>query len=413
MQTSIQNNIDIMGGINKMLPLEGLRIIAVSQYGAGPFGTIHLADLGAEVIKIEDPITNGDISRYVVPYTIEKDSLFFQSFNRNKKSMTLNLRVPEGKEVFHELVKISDVVFSNMRGDQPKKLGLDYETLKEINPRVVCVSLSGYGTTGPRMKEPGYDYLIQGLAGWMDLTGDPDGPPTKSGLSLVDYSTGFVGALAIMVGVYAVQKTGVGYDFDISLFDTAVSLLTYPAVWHLNKGFKPQRMADSAHPTFVPSQNFQTKDGYIVVMCNKEKFWQNLCEAIDRKDLAQDERFNSINARYENKNILLPILKEIFLKKTTKEWVELLRKYNVPCGPVNKFEDVFKEPQLLAREMIINVEHPVYGSIKELACPIKIKGVKQKTDCAPPLGGHTEEILKKYLNYNDEEIKKLIEKGAI
>ena len=227
-----------------MLPLEGLRIIAFSTYGAGPFGTLHLADLGAEVIKIEDPITNGDISRYVIPYTIEKDSLFYQTFNRNKKSMTLNLRVPEAKNVLRELVKKSDVVFSNMRGDQPQKRGLTYDALKDVNPKIVCVSLSGFGMSGPRMKEPGYDYLVQALGGWMDLTGDPNGPPTKTGLSLVDYSTGIFAALGIMAGVYQAQRTGKGCDMDLSLYDTAISMLTYPAVWHLNKGYMPKRMEE-------------------------------------------------------------------------------------------------------------------------------------------------------------------------
>lgn len=393
--------------------LEGLRILAISQYGAGPFGTLYLADMGAEIIKIEDPVRNGDISRYVGPYTIEKDSLFFQTFNRNKKSILLNMRVPEAKKAFHDLVKISDVVFSNARGDQPKKLGLDYDSLKGINPKIVSVCLSGYGSTGPRVKEAGYDYIMQGLAGWMDLTGEPDGAPSKSGLSMVDYSTGIIAALAIMSGVYRAQKTGVGCNMEVSLFDSAVSLLTYPAVWHLNKGYMPKRMADSAHPTIVPSQVFITKDSHIVLMCQNQNFWLNFCKAIERKDIAEDEKYNSMDARYENKNSLLPMLKEIFQQKSTTEWIDLFNKYDVPCGPVNKFEDVFKEPQVLAREMVMDVEHPVFGTIKELACPIKIDAMKQKRERAPSLGEHTEEIFKSYLGYSNERIKELKEKGAI
>jgi crotonobetainyl-CoA:carnitine CoA-transferase CaiB-like acyl-CoA transferase len=396
-----------------MLPLEGLKILAVSQYGAGPFCTMHLADLGAEVIKIEDPSTDGDISRYISPFTIEKDSLFFQTFNRNKKSITINMRTPEGKQTFHDLVKVSDVVFSNLRGDLPAKLGLDYESLKGINPAIVCASLSGFGATGPRMKEPGYDYLIQGLAGWMDLTGEPDGTPTKSGLSLVDFSTGFVAALGIMVGVYKAQKTGVGSNIDVSLFDTAVSLLTYLAVWHLNKGFQPQRMADSAHPTIVPSQSFQTSDGHMVVMCQKQKFWENLCDALGRQDLVQEEKFGSQSARYENKHLLLPILKEIFMQKTTRQWLELLQKCDVPCGPVNTFEQVFEEPQLLAREMLLEVEHPVFGKVRQMACPIKIDGTARRKECAPSLGSDTESVLKECLKYDDRKIAELKTRGAI
>jgi len=396
-----------------MLPLEGLRILAFSQVGAGPLGTTMLADLGAEVIKVEDPGTKGDIGRYVAPYNIEKDSLLFQTFNRNKICMTLNLRVPEAREIFHDLVKISDVVFCTARGDQPEKLGWDYESLKGINPKIVCVSLTGYGRTGPRAKEPGFDYLLQGMAGWMAVTGEPDGPPTKSGLSVVDCSAGLVAALAIMVGLHSAQKNGVGCDIDLSLYDVAVSLLNYPAIWHLNKGFKPERVADSGHPTIVPCQNFKTKDGYIVVMCYSQKFWGNFCEALDRKDLAEDERFISQQKRYENKAALMPGLKEVFLQKNSEKWLEILKTHDVPAGPVNTIEEVFKEPQLSAREMLIDVEHPVFGTLKELACPIKIKGVTQRKEPAPGLGENTDDILRTYLKYDDRKIEELKEKRAI
>ena len=396
-----------------MLPLEGLRILAFSQVGAGPLGTMTLADLGAEVIKIEDPGTKGDIGRYVAPYAIEKDSLLFQTFNRNKSCMTLNLRVPEAREIFHDLVKISDVVFCTARGDQPEKLGWDYDSLKGINPKIVCVSLTGYGRTGPRAKEPGFDYILQGMAGWMDITGEPDGPPTKSGLSLVDCSSGLVAALAIMVGLHSAQKNGVGCDIDLSLYDIAISLLNYPAIWHLNKGFKPKRVADSGHPGIVPCQNFKTQDGYIVVMCYSQKFWENLCEALNRKDLAEDERFISQAKRYETKDALLPIIKEIFRQKRSEKWLEILKTHDVPAGPVNTIEEVFKEPQLSAREMLVDVEHPVFGTLKELASPIKIKGVTQRKEPAAGLGENTDDILKNFLKYDDEKIEKLKEKGAI
>ncbi len=396
-----------------MLPLEGLRIIAFSQYGAGPYGTLHLADLGAEVIKIEDPVTKGDISRYIVPYAVDQDSLFFQTFNRNKRSMTLNLRVPEAREILHNLVSVSDVVFCTMRGDKPEKMGLVYSALKDVNPKIVCVSLSGFGNTGPRAKEPGYDYLIQGLAGWMSLTGEPEGPPAKSGLSMVDYATGLVAALSIMIGVYSANRNGIGCDVDLSLFDTAVSLLSYLAVWHLNKGFQPKRMADSAHPTVVPSQSFQTKNGHIVVMCQKDVFYNNLCQAMDRPDLQEDPRFGSLKNRYENKAILIPLLEEVFLEKTTDEWIRLLKKHNVPCGPINRFEEVFSEPQVKAREMVIEVDHPLFGKIKEMASPIKIGGVLQKREAGAPHGADTDGILRDYLHYAERDIVRFRKIGAI
>lgn len=219
-----------------MKPLEDVRIIAVEQYGAGPFGSVHLADLGAEVIKIEEPRSGGDVGRYVPPYGEGEDSLFFETFNRNKRSLSLDLSTDAGRRVFEDLVKVSDVVYSNLRGDVPKKIGITYDDLKHLNPAIVCCSLTGFGMNGPRSREPGYDYVLQGLAGWMDLTGEPDGPPTKSGLSLVDYSGGFVAAISLLAGLHAARRDGVGMDCDVSLYDTAIGLLTYPAVWHLNAG---------------------------------------------------------------------------------------------------------------------------------------------------------------------------------
>jgi len=212
-------------------PLEDIRVLAVEQYGAGPFGSLHLADAGADVIKIEDPASGGDIGRYVPPFTGDADSIFFQAHNRNKRSLCLDLSTTAGAVVFRDLVRVSDAVYSNLRGDVPAKLGLTYDQLKDVNPQIVCVSLSGFGMTGPRARDPAYDYVIQGLAGWMSLTGEPDGPPTKTGLSLVDYCGGAVAALCLLAGVHAARRDGKGMDCDLSLFDSAIALLTYPAAW--------------------------------------------------------------------------------------------------------------------------------------------------------------------------------------
>ena len=222
--------------------------MAVEQYGAGPFGSLHLADLGAEIIKIEDPRFGGDVGRYIPPFQEGEDSLFFETFNRNKKSLSLNLSIPEGRRVFEDLVAKSDAVFSNLRGDVPAKLRIRYDDLAEINPRIVCVSVSGFGMTGPLSTEPGYDYILQGLAGWMSLTGEPEGPPTKTGISLVDYSGGYVAAIALLAGVHAARRDGKGMDCDISLYDVAVSLLTYPA----NLASQP-RVATRPHHSLRPS----------------------------------------------------------------------------------------------------------------------------------------------------------------
>ncbi|HEV2642895.1 MAG TPA: CoA transferase, partial [Candidatus Elarobacter sp.] len=276
-----------------MRPLEDVRVVAVEQYGAGPFGTVHLAELGADVIKIEDVRTGGDVGRAVPPYQSGDDSLFFEAFNHDKRSVALDLTNDAGRAVFHDLVRVSDAVYSNLRGDIPAKLGLRYADLAGVNPRIVCVSLSGFGMTGPRSAEPAYDYILQGLAGWQSLTGDPDGPPTKSGLSVVDYSGGLVAAMALLAGVHAARRDGVGCDCDTSLFDTAMNMLTYVASWALapDGAYEPQRLAYSAHPSIVPFQNFRTSDGWIVIVCAKEKFWQRLVDVLGIAHVRDDARF--------------------------------------------------------------------------------------------------------------------------
>ncbi len=227
-------------------PLDGVRVLAVSQFGAGPYGTMLLADLGAEIIKIEDLASGGDVARYVPPFEIDGDSLYFQSFNRGKKSVGLNLSNPGGSAVFRDLVAVSDAVFNNLRGDVPARLGLTYETLRAVNPKIVCCSLSGFGSTGPRAAEPGYDHLIQGLSGFISITGEPDGPPVKSGVSVVDFAGGLAAALGLMVGLFDAQRTGQGRDLDVGLLDTAMSMLSYLATFTLNRDWDATRTPNSS-----------------------------------------------------------------------------------------------------------------------------------------------------------------------
>src|SRR5262249_36188996 len=393
-------------------PLEGLRILAVSQFGAGPFGTQVLADLGAEIIKIEDPAVGGDSARYVPPYLHEQDSLYFQSFNRGSKSLTLNLQHPAGRAVLHDLVKVSDALFNNVRGDLPARLGLTYEALKKVNPRIVCCSLSGFGANGPRASEPGFDYLIQGYAGYMGVTGEPDGPPGKCGVSVIDFAGGYAGMLGLMVGLFEAQRTGIGRDVDVSLLDTAVSMLSYFAIWSLNREWQPERVADSGHQTLVPAQNFPTRDGWIVVFCNKEKFWQSLVQKMGLDDLAQDPRFGSFADRLEHKSALVEILAERFREKTTAAWLDLLRGH-VPCAPVNTVAQALADEQVQAREMILEVEHPRWGTIREVASPVKTAGAIRTPAPAPDLGEHTEAILADILGYGSQTIARLRAAGVI
>ena len=393
-------------------PLDGVRILALSQFGAGPFGTNVLADLGAEVIKIEDPDAGGDVARYVPPFEIEGDSLYFQSFNRGKKSLALNLRSDSGREVMHDLVKVSDGVFNNLRGDLPAKLGLDYESLKSVNPAVVCCSLSGFGKTGPMAASPGYDYLVQGYAGYMSITGEPDGPPGKCGVSIIDFAGGYAAALGLMVGLFDAQRTGVGRDVDVSLLDTAVAMLSYLATWTLNRDWQPERMPNSSHQTLVPSQNFETSDGWIVIFCAKENFYRDLVGLMGLPELADDQRFNSFAARLDNRDTLLALLSERFGTRTTAEWLDDLSG-RVPCGPVNTVQEALESDQVLAREMIIEVDHPEYGVVREVANPVKMAGGIDRPSPAPRLGQHTDEILADVLAYDTERVAALREEGAV
>jgi crotonobetainyl-CoA:carnitine CoA-transferase CaiB-like acyl-CoA transferase len=395
-----------------MRPLEDVRILAIEQYGAGPFGTLHLADMGADIIKIEDPRAKGDVGRYVPPFQEGEDSLFFETFNRNKRSLSLDITTSDGRRVFEDLVRVSDAVYSNLRGDVPARLRIRYNDLKHLNAAIVCCSLTGFGMTGPRQKEPGYDYLLQGLAGWMSLTGEPDAPPTKSGLSLVDFSGGYVGALSLMVGLHAARRDGVGMDCDVSLFDTAINLLSYPATWHLSAGFEPQRTAHSAHPSVVPFQNFATSDGWIVVACPKEKFWQRLADTIGRPDLATDDRFATFAARNAHAKELLTILEAIFHSQSSSHWLSHLQAAGIPCAPVNTVAEALTDPHTEARQMIVDVPHPRFGTVRQPASPVRVGSDPVSYRRAPRRHEDAPSILRDLLHYTPEQIAALQNGGA-
>lgn len=395
-----------------MKPLADVRIIAIEQYGAGPFGSVHLADLGAEVIKIEEPFSGGDVGRYVPPFQDGEDSLFFESFNRNKSSLSLDLRTPEGRAVFEDLVRVSDIVYSNLRGDVPAAIKLTYDDLKEINPKIVCCSLSGYGMTGPRSAEPGYDYVLQGLAGWMDITGEPDGPPTKSGLSLVDYSGGLVAAISMLSALHAARRDGVGMDCDVSLYDTAMGMLTYPAIWNLNGDFEPVRKHNSAHPSLIPFQAFESADGWVVVACPKEKFWRLLTEAMGQPELGTDPRFDSFDARRRNADELMPILEAAFKAETTEHWLRVLKAAKVPSGPVQTVGQALRDPHTIARDLIVETEHPKFGTVRQVRSPVVVGSLTQEYRRGPRRNEHMVPILTDLLGYSQEEQDALIAAGA-
>lgn len=396
------------------LPLADVRVIAVEQYGAGPWGTLQLADLGAEVIKLEDPTTDGDVGRYVPPFQEGEDSLFFETFNRNKKSISLDLRDPQGRAVFEDLVRHADAVYSNLRGDGPARLRITYPDLKAINPRIVCCSLSGFGMTGPRAKQGGYDYIMQAMAGWMSLTGGPEEPPTKSGLSLVDISGGYVSALALLAGVHRARRDGVGCDCDISLFETALHELVYVGTWVATRGWRPQRLPESAHPSIVPFQAFPTADGWLTVACAKQKFWERLARAIGRDDLLADPRFAGFAGRNEHRDELVGELRGEFAKRSTEEWIDVLADAGVPAGPVYEVPQALADPQVRERGDVVEIEHPNLGTVRQVASPLRVAWESDPPPLqrAPLRGEHTEEVLAEICGYDADRIEELRAAGV-
>jgi len=391
-----------------MLPLVGVRILAVEVYGAGPFGTTHLADLGAEVIKIEQR-EGGEVSRTVGPYFLgEDDSHFFQSLNRNKKSLTLDLKHPRGREVLEKLVATADGLMGNLRGDQPEKLRITYKDLAGANPRIVCAHLSAYGRDGSRQSWPGYDYLMQAEAGWLSLTGEPDGPPSRMGLSVVDYSTGTTCALALLAGILEARRTGRGRDLDVSLYDVAMHQLNYPAAWYLNEKLVTGRAPRSAHPFIVPSQLYRTKDGWLFVMAQTQRFWDVLCEKLGRAELK--EKYPDFAARREHRDALTGILDEEFLKRNTQDWLAQLRG-TIPCAPVYDMAQALENPYFRERGGVQVFDHPDHPGFKLVASPFRLDE-PLPANPAPKLGEHTDALLRE-LGYGEAEIVKLKAQRAV
>lgn len=397
-------------GRSRPAPLAGIRVVAVEQYGAGPFGSLYLADLGAEIIKIEDPSAGGDVSRYIPPGTSGTDSLFFEAFNRSKRSVALDLKHPGGREVFERLVASADAVYSNLRGDQPARLGLRYADLAGVNPRIVCVALTGYGDRPDQARLPGYDALIQAESGWASLTGDPAGPPAKSGLSLADYIAGLTAMIGLLAGVIDARTTGLGRDVDTNLYDSALAMLSYPATWYLSSGFVTRRLPLSAHPSVVPFQFFATADGYIAIACPKEKFWRALVSAMDLPALADDERFASFGARRANRDETLAILEERFATLTTAAWLERLTGV-VPVAPVRSLEQALDLDELRGREMLAEYEHPVLGSVRSVGLPVRVGGYTPAYAPGPGLGADQDAMLRS-VGFDDAAIAELRAAGA-
>jgi crotonobetainyl-CoA:carnitine CoA-transferase CaiB-like acyl-CoA transferase len=394
------------------LPLAGVRVLAVEQYGAGPFGTLYLADLGAEVVKIENHKDGGDVGRQVGPHFFGPgDSHFFQTFNRNKQSVTLDLKHPEGRQAFLALVKTADAVLDNLRGELPEKLGLTHEQLKDANPRIVCAHLSAYGRSGSRKAWPGYDYLMQAEAGHMSLTGEPGSPPTRYGLSIVDLMTGLAAAFGLLAGVLSARASGKGTDIDTSLFDVALHNLNYPGTWFLNAGAVTDRTARSGHPSLTPSQLYRTRDGWIFIMCNKEKFWGVLAEALGKPEWTRDPAFATFKARLANRERVTRMLDAALMTRTTAEWIEHFAG-KVPASPVYDVAQALQSKFVAEREGVLDFRYPDGRSARMIAGPIRVPGVDLPARAAPAMGAHTDAQLRA-AGYSAAQIAALRASGAI
>jgi crotonobetainyl-CoA:carnitine CoA-transferase CaiB-like acyl-CoA transferase len=369
--------------------------------------------LGAEVIKIEDPGSGGDVGRFVPPHDSSGDSLFFETFNHNKHSVALNIVHPDGRRVFDRLVTRSDVVYSNLRGDVPAKLRIRYEDLRHLNPLIVCCSLSGFGVTGAHAATPGYDYILQGLAGWMWLTGEPGSPPTKTGLSLVDFASGYAAATSVLAGLHAARRDGVGMDCDIALYDVAMNLLTYVATWQLSSGISTGRIPSSGHPTLIPFQNFRTADGWIVVACAKEKFWRRLVEAMSLPGLADDARFTDFVARAENRDALTPILERRFRAESTSYWLEHLHAAGVPVGPAHELASALADPLVSERGLIVAYDHDGLGPVRIIRSAVDVGGARRPVSPAPGLGVDTRAVLSGIGGLSNPDIEALARAGVV
>jgi CoA:oxalate CoA-transferase len=391
--------------------LDGVRILDLTRVLAGPFCTMVLADLGAEVIKVEMPGT-GDDSRSAGPF-IGGESTYFMSLNRGKKSLTLNLRYQEGKTILKELVSKADVLIENFRPGTMKKLELDYPLLSAENPRLIYAAISGYGQSGPYREKPAYDFIVQGMGGVMGLTAHPGGPPTRVAVAIGDITAGLFAAIGILSALRERDLSGKGQMIDVSMLDCQVSLLENPLARYFATGEVPVPIGN-IHPTLNPMGSFPTKDRYIIIGIGNDSLWKAFCEVVDKKQWIEDERFITNAKRTENSAQLGALLEELFRTRTTADWLEALENAGIPCGPINTVDEVANDPHIGFREMIVSTQHPIAGEVKMAGAPIKMSRTPGAVGAPPPiLGEHTDEILQNLLGYSRDNIETLRKKGII
>lgn len=393
-----------------MQPLQGIRVLDLSRILAGPYCTMVLGDLGAEVIKVEPP--EGDDTRAWGPPFTQGESGYYLSVNRNKRSIVINLKTDEGKRIIRDLALKSDVLVENFRPGTLQKFGLDYETLQTLNPRLIYCSISGFGQTGSLKNKPGYDFMIQAMGGIMSVTGEPDGEPMKTGVAIADLFAGQNAVIAILAALNARTQTGAGQYIDIALFDSQLGWLANVAGNYLISGSLPKRYGN-AHANIVPYQSFRARDGWFAIAVGNNKQFEALCRIIGQPPLATDSRFAENSARVKNRGILIPILEKIFAERTAAEWIDLIGD-EFPCGPINDLEQVFSMPHVKERDMLVEIPHPTIGLLKMVGSPLKMSVTPAGYRLAPPLlGQHTTDILAEVLGYPLEEIQRLCAKQAV
>lgn len=394
-----------------MKPLDGIRVVDLSRVLAGPYCSLLLADMGAEVIKVEEP-GRGDDTRAWPPF-VAGEATYFLSVNRGKKSLTLNLKAEEGRAILRRLLEGADVLLENFRPGTLARLGFGYETVRAWNPRLVYCSISGFGETGPEAWRPGYDLIVQGESGIMDLTGFPDGPPVKVGNSIADLAAGTMAAHGIVLALYARERTGRGQKVEIAMLEVMAALLTYQGQAYLATGQSPTRRGNQ-HPSIVPYEVFQAADGYLTVGVANNSLWVRFCEALGRPELASDPRFDTEAQRVEHRETLVPLLEAVFRTRPVAEWLERLGRAGVPAGKIKSVGEVLESEHLRARGLLITVDHPVAGPLRMVGPPIRLHDTPGGPAGPPPrLGEHTEEVLTKLLGYGAEEVARLRAAGIV
>jgi crotonobetainyl-CoA:carnitine CoA-transferase CaiB-like acyl-CoA transferase len=390
--------------------LSGVTILELGQVIAGTYGGTILADMGAEVIKIE-PFT-GDAARNATIAPLRGESSIHLFMNRGKKSVVLDLKNPEGLEIFYSLVDQADAVIDNFRPGVMARLGIDHESLKKRKPSIITASVTGFGETGPERDRPAFDLVIQAFSGHVDITGHPDAPPARVGIPIADLAGGIFTCISVLGALVGRGLHGDGHHADVAMLDSLVSMLTYDAVGFLNGSAEVSRQG-TAHAHMVPWQAFEVKDGYVVLAVRDEKFWRNLCDAVGRPDLKDDPRTANNGARVANRQFLVELLEEVFITRTKDEWMGILDEFDIPAAPVNDFAGIFSDPQVEARAMVKTYEHPTLGEIRYPPSPMKFSDWEFPNGPAPMLGEHTREVLSKRLGFSSEEIDRLTAGGVV